>query len=122
MTNHLRDYHSKILSEYHFNELTPPPENVARLDESYKGISKILDHKFSHVRKLKTDLSLLILWDDAIEPEWTPWNKSLGDEETVHRYLNDNFMARFIPKKYTWNKDHPNYEQPAWFSRKKAKN
>ena len=30
-------------------------------------------------------------------------------------------MARFIPKKYTWNKDHPNYEQPAWFSRKKAK-
>ena len=22
----------------------------------------------------------------------------------------------------TWNKDHPNYEQPAWFSRKKAKN
>ena len=45
----------------------------------------------------------------------------LGDEETVHRYLNDNYMARFIPKKYTWSKDHPNYEQPAWFSRKKAK-
>ena len=61
----------------------------------------------------------VILWDDTNEPEWTPWNKSLGDEETVHRYLNDNFMARFIPKKYTWNKDHPNYEQPAWFSRKK---
>ena len=49
VTNHLRDYHSKILSEYHFNELTPPPENVARLDESYKGINKILDHKFSHI-------------------------------------------------------------------------
>ena len=114
-------FSAKILSEYHFNELTPPPENVARLDEAYKGINKILDHKFSHTRKFKTDLSLLILWDDAIEPEWTPWNKSLGDEETVHRYLNDNFMARFIPKKYTWSKDHPNYEQPAWFSRKKAK-
>ena len=61
-----------------------PKKLPARLDESYKGINKILDHKFSHVRKLKTDLSLLILWDDAIEPEWTPWNKSLGDEETVH--------------------------------------
>ena len=43
----------------------------------------------------------------------------MGDEETVHKYLNDNFMARFIPKKYTWNKDHPNYEQPAWFNRNK---
>ena len=74
---------------------------------AYKGISKILDHKFSHARKFKTDLLLYILGDDANEPEWTPWNKSLGDEETVHKYLNDNFMARFIPKKYTWNKDHP---------------
>ena len=61
--------------------------------------------------------------DDANEPpEWTPCNKSLGDEETVHKYLNDNFMARFIPKEYTWNKDHPNYEKPAWLNRNKAQN
>ena len=109
------------MSEYHFNELTPTPERVARLDEAYKGINKILDHKFSHERKFKSDLSLLILWDDSKEPEWTSWNRSLGEEETVHKYLNDNFMARFIPKRFTWNKDHPEYEQPAWFKRAKNK-
>ena len=53
--------------------------------------------------------------DDSKEPVWTPWNRSLGEEETVHKYLNDNFMARFIPKRFTWNKDHPEYDQPAWF-------
>ena len=52
--------------EYHFNELTPPPENVARLDEAYKGINKILDHKFANKRKFKTDLLLHIFWDDVI--------------------------------------------------------
>ena len=36
--------------------------------------------------------------------------------------INDNFMARFSPKKYTWNKDHPNYEKPAWLNRNKAQN
>ena len=119
VTNHLRDYHAKILSEYHFDELSHTPEKVARLDEAYKGVDKILDHKFSHQRKLKTDLSFLILWDDSKEPVWTPWNRSLGEEETVHKYLNDNFMARFIPKRFTWNKDHPEYDQPAWLKRAK---
>ena len=64
---------------------------------------------------------MLDSWDDSKEPVWTPWNRSLGEEETVHKYLNDNFMARFIPKRFTWNKDHPEYEQPAWFKRAKNK-
>jgi hypothetical protein len=38
----------------------------------------------------------------------------LGEEETVHKYLNKNIMARFIPKRFTWNKDHPKYEKSAW--------
>ena len=71
MTNYLRDYHAKILSEYHFDELSRSPEKVARIDEAYKGINKILDHKFSHERKFKSDLLFLILWDDSKEPEWT---------------------------------------------------
>ena len=65
-------------------------------------LSRIIDHEFSHQREFKSDLQLLILWDDEKEPQWSSWNKSLGEEETVHKYLNDNFMARFIPRKFTW--------------------
>ena len=28
-------------------------------------------------------------------------------------------MARFIPPRFTWGKDHPEYEKPAWFKRAK---
>ena len=124
VTNHIRDYHAKILHEYHVDSHNPAPDQVARLDEAYRGIKRIVDHKFSHPRKFKSDLQLLILWDDEKEPQWSSWNKSLGEEETVHRsmYLNDNFMARFIPRKFTWNKDHPNYEPSAWLSRRRIAN
>ena len=60
-------------------------------------------------------------WLIVLIVEWTSQNQSLGEEETAHKYLNDNFMARFIPKRFTWNKDHPEYEQPAWFKRAKNK-
>ena len=51
-----------------------------------------------------SNLNLIIInLIDSKEPEWTFWNRSLGEEETVHKYLNDNFMARFIPKRFTWN-------------------
>ena len=90
MTNRLYDYHAKILSEYHFDEFSPPPNHVARLDEAYRGIKEIVGHKFSNPRKFKSDLLLNILWDDEKAPIWTSWNKSLGEEETVHKYLNSN--------------------------------
>ena len=121
VTNHLYDYHAKILSEYHFDDLSPSPEQVARLDEAFRGIKEIVGHKFSNPRKFKSDLLLNILWDDEKVPIWTSWNKSLGEEETVHKYLNSNYMARFIPKRFTWSKDHPNYEQPEWFKRKRKR-
>ena len=67
-------------------------------NEAYRGIKEIVGHKFANPRKFKSDLLLNILWDDEKAPIGTSWNKSLGEEETVHKYLNSNYMARFIPK------------------------
>ena len=63
------------------------------------------------------DPSLYILWDDAKEPEWTPWNKSLEEKVTLHKYINKNFMASFISKRLTSKRDHPEYEKSAWLQR-----
>ena len=87
--------------------------------KEYRVINKIIDHKFSRPRKFKADLQLLILWDDEKEPQWSSWSKSLGEKERVHKCLDDNYMARFTPRKFTWSKDHPNYEPPAWSSRRR---
>ena len=73
-----------------FDDLSPSPEQVARLDEAFRGIKEIVGHKFSNPRKFKSDLLLNILWDDEKAPIWTSWNKSLGEEETAHKYLNSN--------------------------------
>ena len=112
----------KLLHEYHVDSHNPAPDQVARLDEAYRGIKRIVDHKFSHPRKFKSDLQLLILWDDEKEPRRSSWSKSLGEEEAARKRLNDNFMARFTPRKSTWNKDHPNYEPLAWLSRRRKAN
>ena len=49
--------------------------------KEYRGINKIIDHKFSRPRKFKADLQLLILWDDEKEPQWSSWSKSLGKKK-----------------------------------------
>ena len=52
VTGQIRDYHAKILAEYHFSELTPQPEQVARLEEAYKEIKEVIDHKFSPIKEI----------------------------------------------------------------------
>ena len=87
VTNHLYDYHAKTLSKYNFGEFSPHSEQIARLDDAYKGIKSINGHKFSHPRKFKSDLLLNASWDDAKEFEWTPWNKSLELEEKKSQFI-----------------------------------
>ena len=47
------------------------------------------------------------------------------DKETnfpINSYVLAEYELGRKPDKYTWNKDHPNYEKPAWLNRNKAKN
>ena len=40
-------------------------------------------------------------------PKWYPWNKSLGNNERIHDYLDKNGLRKFIPQKFTYPKNHP---------------
>ena len=122
VTNKSIDFHAKIMREFHFDERGMPPEQTARLDKAYKGIKKVIGHRFTNpYKKWKSNLEFNIIWDDQEISEWTPWNKSLGEEEMIHNYLSNNKLARFIPQRFTWGKDHPNYEKPLWMKKRKQK-
>ena len=123
VTNKSIDFHAKIMREFHFDERGMPPEQTARLDKAYKGIKKVIGHRFTNpYKKWKSNLEFNIIWDDQEISEWTPWNKSLGEEEMIHNYLSNNKLARFIPQRFTWGKDHPNYEKPLWMKKRKNEN
>ena len=53
-----------------------------------------------------------LIWDDSDEPIWQDWNSTLGANNDIQNYLRENILRRFIPIKYTWPKDHPEYEPP----------
>ena len=55
----------------------------------------------------RTNLNFLLTWDNDIDPKWYPWNSSLGANERIHEYLNENRMIMYIPQKYNHPKDHP---------------
>jgi hypothetical protein len=108
VTKKKMDYHVKLLTEYKHDEVNSNIEKAAKLDDEYADIVQVLDHKFTpSTSKLKSNLSFLLTWDTDMNPKWYPWNTSLGANERIHEYLNDNQMRTFIPQKYTYPRNHP---------------
>ena len=90
---------------------------VAKIDEEFQEISSVLNHRFKSNKKRTRDIQLQMTWDNDPNPQWCDWNSTFGAVEKVQKYLNDNQMRKYIPIKYTWDKNHPNYEPPIKRSR-----
>jgi hypothetical protein len=109
VTNKLEDFHVKLLKPFVFNKDLIDPSEVAMHDEDYHIITEICNHKFTGSRTKRSNLKFLIRWDNEIKPTWYKWSQSLAVNEEIHKYLKKNKLKRFIPPRYTWPKDHPNY-------------
>ena len=111
VTNKLEDFHVKLLKPFVFNKDLIDPSEVAMHDEDYHIITEICDHKFTGSRTKRSNLQFLIRWDNDVKPTWYRWSPSLAVNEEIHKYLKKNKLKRFIPPKYTWPKNHPNYSK-----------
>ena len=100
------DFHVKLLRPFHFDEEHLDPRKVAQHDEEYTEIQQVLSHRYSNKKKRKTDLEFKLLWEGDKEPQWYPWNSTLGHAEKVHQYLAEHKLKKFIPTKYTWPKGY----------------
>ena len=120
ITHAYTDFHIKLLREFRYEPEHTNPEDVARHDKEYDGITTILSHRFTNKRKAKQDLEFQLVWARKPTPVWERWNATLAANETVHDYLRANQLRRMIPTKYTWPIDHPEYIAPV--KRKAADN
>jgi hypothetical protein len=111
ITNKLQDYHAKLLREFRHDNNTDPYE-VAKHDDEYDDIVEVLAHRFKGTKKRSSDLQFHIIWGKSKNPQWEDWNPSISSNEIIHDYLKRNQLRRYIPRKYTWPKDHPEYEPP----------
>ena len=111
MTNKLYDYHAKLLREFKYDDNSSPYE-AAKHDDEYDEVVEVLAHRFKSTKKRLSDLQLHIIWGKNHNPQWENWSTSLSASEKVHDYLKQNKLRKYIPKKYTWPKDHPEYDPP----------
>ena len=112
VTNKLKDFHVKLLTQYNHDELNSDINKVAKIDEEFTEITQVLNHRFKGSKKNLANLELYLTWEDDPKPQWFPWNSSFRSVEVIHRYFEDNQMRRFIPTEFTWGKDHPEYIPP----------
>jgi hypothetical protein len=110
--NKLEDFHVKLLHPFNYDEVTVDPSEVAQHDKEYFGLTKVLSHRFTSPKERRSDLEFLIHWKDEKEPKWESWNSTFGSNEDIQKYLMDNQLRRYIPQRYTWPKDHPEYVKP----------
>ena len=80
----------------------------------YENAQRILTEKIYFFEKLNSNF--IQLGKKASMGKYD-WNSTFGAVEKVQKYLNDNQMRKYIPIKYTWDKNHPNYEPPIKRSR-----
>jgi hypothetical protein len=111
VTNKIEDFHVKLLKPFIFNDELINPSEVAMHDEDYHIVTEVCDHKFVGARAKRSNLEFLIRWDNDVRPTWHSWSSSLSANEKIHEYLKRNKLERFIPPKYTWPKDHSNYNK-----------
>jgi hypothetical protein len=111
INNKLQDYHAKLLREFRHDSNNNPYE-VAKHDDEYDDIVEVLAHRFKGTKKRSSDLQFHIIWGKNNNPQWEDWNPSISSNEKIHDYLKRNQLRRYIPRKYTWPKDHPEYEPP----------
>ena len=94
------------------------PHEVAKHGDEYEDIVEVLAHRFKGNKKRSSDLQFHIVWGKSSIPQWENWSTSISSNGKVHEYLKNNQLRRYIPRKYTWPKDHPEYEPPTRPKRK----
>ena len=120
VTNKLKDFHVKLLTQYNHDEINSDIKKVAKIDEEFSEITQVLNHRFKGSKKNLANLELFLIWEDDPKPQWFPWNSSFRSVEVIHRYFDDNQMRRFIPAEFTWGKDHPEYIPPNRLKRQRS--
>ena len=102
------DFHVTLLTEYKNDDENTNITKVAKLDDEFADVAAVLNHKFlPAASNKKTDLQFLMTWDNDPEPKWYRWNSSLGNNELIHEYLDKVHLRKFIPQKFTYEKNHP---------------
>ena len=90
---------------------------TTELVDTYIKLLTTQNHRFKSNKKRTRDIQLQMTWDNDPNPQWCDWNYTFGAVEKVQKYFNDNQMRKYIPIKYTWDKNHSNYEPPIKRSR-----
>ena len=99
------------------NETTEFPIGSYVLAEYETGKSSKFHTKRHGPYRVINKLGSIYSLENLVTNKITDFHVLFGAVEKVQKYLNNNQMRKHIPIKYTWDKNHPNYEPPIKRSR-----
>ena len=99
-TNQIEEHHVTDLRPFYHDPLAVDPRLIAYRDQEVTAIDRIIRHAGDS--KKKTEMDFLVRWEGLDESKdlWLPW-KELRNNSKLHEYLQQNNMARLIPKSHS---------------------
>ena len=99
-TNQIEEHHVTDLRPFYHDPLAVDPRLIAYRDQEVTAIDRIIRHAGDC--KKKTEMDFLVRWEGLDESKdlWLPW-KELRNNSKLHEYLQQNNMARLIPKSHS---------------------
>ena len=99
VTHKLEDFLVKLVHPFKYDTNRIDPYRVALTDHHFFEVTAVLNHKFRGSGNSKSDLQLLVIWEDDDTPKWEPYT-ALQHVKVVHDYLIAHRMKRFILPQY----------------------
>jgi hypothetical protein len=100
VTNKTEDFHIKLLRPFEYDPHVTDPIDIARRDEEYFIIEKVLAHRFKDGKQTRTSLEFHIKWMGEKEPQWHTWSSDYAKNQIIQDYMTSNKLSRFISKRY----------------------
>jgi hypothetical protein len=94
-SNKLEDFHVKLLRPFYHDARHTDPSKVATSDNQTFEVEAILDHKFTSVKQMKSNMEVLVKWEGYDKPSWEPY-ANVANVSIFHDYLRSNNLARFL--------------------------
>jgi hypothetical protein len=94
-SNKLEDFHVKLLRPFHHDARHTNPSTVATADNLTFEVEKILNHKFTSDKQIKSNMEVLVKWQGYDKPTWEPY-ANIANVGIFHDYLRSNNLARLL--------------------------
>jgi len=91
----LEDFHVKLIRKFHHDARFVDPISIATSDNQTFEVERILNHRFTTKKQIKSSMEVLVQWVGYKETTWEPY-ANVATVAIFHEYLRKHGLARLL--------------------------